>query len=198
MYDQPAPFPHAEPFDIFSEAANPGAADEDVWALARQSYVETGCSSPVVAERHGLNARTVRRRAVEENWPGMRAAFQAGIRRLATDGRVDDAATLFVQDVQAVESADLLIDPDGDDLVRAAARLAGEAMHRRAPQESLIWLRVAREAERAAPRIAQARRGGPLEERFRMEFYRGLSRTLGEPEAETAVEPEAEAVAPAE
>ncbi len=35
-------------------------ADTSVWAAARASYLR-GFSSPVVAERHGLNERTVRR-----------------------------------------------------------------------------------------------------------------------------------------
>jgi hypothetical protein len=155
-------------------------ADESVWTAARRSYVEAGCSSPVVAECHGLNARTVRRRAAEEDWPAERAAFQAAVRRAQVQGGVDDPAQAFIRDMDAVETADLLIDPDGDALVRAAARLAGEAMHRRAPQESLLWMRVAREAERASARIAQARRGPAPEERFRLEYYRGLAHHLAE------------------
>ncbi len=54
----PEPSPHTQAPPSHEGSNLP--ADEPVWAAARQSYL-SGFSSPVAAERHGLNARTVRR-----------------------------------------------------------------------------------------------------------------------------------------
>ncbi len=175
-----------------SAAASNLPADASVWAAARRSYVEDGCSCPVVAERHGLHVRTVSRRAVAEDWRSLRAARLAVGREAEREAEADDPATGFVDELRAVEMGELLINPTGDALVRAAARMAGEAAAAGRPSETLAWLRAVREAERVADRVDRAFRGSPADS-FRKIYFRSLHDDVLARLGSAAAEPAGEA-----
>ena len=84
--------------------------DENVWAAARRSYLD-GCSTPVIAERHGLNERAVRRRAAEEGWAEMRRRLRATPEGLAAELRMRKAAPFAGEPASA--EAELERDPGG-------------------------------------------------------------------------------------
>ena len=157
-------------------------ADASVWAAAQRSYVEDGLSCPVVAERHGLQKRTVQHHAATEGWPALRAAHVASdVRRRREAHRadeLDDPAAQLVQDLRADRLADLLVHVSGDALVREAARLAAEAAADRRPQEALLWLRAVREAERVGACIDRALAGRDPADAFRTVYLQGAAASV--------------------
>jgi len=118
------------------------AAPEEVWAQAREDYLD-GLSAPQVCRRHGLNLATLRSRAAREGW---RRVDQPWIppQREALDP-LDEGADLeaeFGGDVNAIEPRLLA--------ALAETRMA-RAVLRGQAAEALRWRRVrdAMQAEQA-------------------------------------------------
>ena len=184
------PFPDPPP------AKPPAPASEQVWAAARRSYVQGGCSSLVVAKRHGLNERTVRHHAQQEGWSGLRDAFllaRGGASSL--DGAPQDPGGAAVAEANHDEAIGLLIEPTGDAFVLAAAKRAGEAILRDAPDETWRWLRAVREARAVSCWIDAARHRQPTTDLLRAAHINGVAEQAEALCAASAGSPEAGAVA---
>lgn len=140
----------------------PPVCIDEAWRRARADY-EAGASGPVAAERHGLNARTLRRRAAAEGWRrppgavfGMLMALQPdapGRLRCAphrdADEQTEDDPRLspFVA-ANSLEIGAMLMLPRPDALARFAFRRAVEAAGAGAPHETTQWLRVVEQLRR--------------------------------------------------
>ncbi|HEX8234164.1 MAG TPA: hypothetical protein VF559_12570 [Caulobacteraceae bacterium] len=146
-------------------------ADEAVWEAARADY-EAGCSAPVVAERHGLGERTVRRRASAEGWrrPARNAAEAGAMAAIfarvgAGLAKPDASATQqcdadphleeMVQD-HTFEIGRLLFEPTPERLSRFAFRRAAECAARGAAAETTAWLRVCNAIDRSEQSLRRA------------------------------------------
>ena len=170
-------------------------ADEPVWAAARQSYLR-GFSTPVVAERHGLNARTVRRRAAKEGWAEMRRRLVAGLeeRRRAgvlagepLSGEEAVARDPELEDFVAAHSfevGELLLKPDADRLSRFAFRRAAEMAAEGRPQEAGVWMRLVAQAGRAADHLERLSRPFSPAEHMRAQYAAQLRDVFMGPDAE--------------
>ncbi|CAN5362993.1 hypothetical protein BH09PSE2_BH09PSE2_09170 [soil metagenome] len=142
----PPPSEHAQAPPTHAHSNVP--ADEGVWAAARASYA-AGCSTPVVAERHGLNERTVRRRAAEEDWAGLRrrvrhpsAGLFAGEPTSAESELERDPELAPFVAAHSFEVGELLMNPKPERLSRFAFRRSAEAAAGGAPAEALGWMRL--------------------------------------------------------
>ena len=149
--------------------------DDNVWAAARRSYLD-GCSTPVIAERHGLNERTVRRRAAQEGWAETRRRGRATPAGLAAEllarkppvfaGEPASAESEVERDpnlepfIQAhsYEVGELLLKPQPDRLSRFAFRRSAEAAAAGAAGEALAWMRLVQAVDRAYDRLDKASR----------------------------------------
>lgn len=178
-----------EPPPSEHEQAPPNAAstnlpaDASVWAAARRSYVQDGCSSEVVAERHGLVARTVRDHAQKEDWRGLRAAHRAAVRRMDEALAPPDPAEALLDERRAAERLRLLVAPTAAGSQAFAAHRMQEALARGGVEEALRWRRLIVEIARDAEVIDRALHGGAdANERARIAYYRHL--LLDEAEAE--------------
>ena len=123
----------------------------EVWEAARRDYA-AGCSSAVIAERYGLNARSVRRKAVLEGWR-QGDSGRGGYAGLGDRLRHDLAETPEFADVERVNQEDmfdLLFMPDVDSLRGFAFRRAAGCAAMDGPAEAAAWLRVARLAGQIA------------------------------------------------
>lgn len=115
------------------------------WAAARADY-EAGCSLRIVAERHGLNIRTVARHAHSEGWspPRMEApeAWAEARARSAYDPHAFSESIAVTHRV-ACDDDMLLLQPDSVGLCRFAFRRAAECAGVSGPTEALAWIRLA-------------------------------------------------------
>lgn len=117
----------------------------ELWEAARCDYA-SGCSSAVIAERYGLNARSVRRKAALEGWRQGDPA-RDGYARLHDRLRHDLAETPEFADIEEVNQQDmfdLLFLPDVASLCGFAFRRAASCAAMDGPAEAAAWLRVAR------------------------------------------------------
>ncbi len=115
------------------------------WAAARADY-EAGCSMRIVAERHGLNIRTVSRHARVEGWRSPRIEA-AEAWAMANDRSAYDPEA-FSESIAVGHIADrddelLLLRPDSVGLCRLAFRRAAECAAVSGPTEALAWIRLA-------------------------------------------------------
>lgn len=164
-------------------------ADEAVWEAARADY-EAGSSAPVVAERHGLGERTVRRRASAEGWrrPVRSGAGPDGLAQLYArvaaglarpDVSADDECELdpdldaMVQD-HAFEVGRLLLEPTPERLSRFAFRRAAECAARGAAAETAAWLRVCNAIDRSEKSLERTARPVNLGDYMRAHLCREL------------------------
>ena len=133
-------------------------ADEPVWASARRLYkgrpvVHRGGGAPQPARAH--RAAPCRQRGLAH--PACPTRRRR--REVAWADAVDDHGAAFVETMLVDRLAALLVHPSGEALVREAAHLAAEAVAERRLQETLLWLRAVREAERVSGRIDWAPAG---------------------------------------
>lgn len=144
----------------------------ETWTRARVDYL-AGYSAPVVAERHGLSERTVRRRAAAEGWRRTdRTAIEIDDTPPWNRGCLsrEDAIERFpelaeVEQARSNDAFDLLFDPDPAHLRRFAFRQAAEAAALSRPAEAVVWMRLVQSLERTGETIE--REGRP----FRQQDY---------------------------
>lgn len=120
----------------------------EIWDAARRDYV-AGASTAVIGERYGIDARSVRRRAMIENWR-REDAPTPGFDALRHRMEADLEAFPELAEVKAVTSRDmrnLLLLPDALGLCRYAFRRAAESAAMDGPNEAAAWLRVVRLSE---------------------------------------------------
>lgn len=145
---------HSDP-DTPSAQPSTKDADFDPWPLARRDYL-SGHSAVIVAERYGLSARTIQRRAAAEGWrhadvrPATRirsnwAGPAAAVMR-AMDS-LDDAHAACPQlaEVSALadeQRHDLLFSPDATRFRLHAFRQATEAAATGGVNEATAWMRL--------------------------------------------------------
>ena len=115
------------------------------WAAARADY-EAGCSMRIVAERHGLNIRTVSRHARAEGWRSPR--IEAAEAWAMANSRSAYNPTAFSESIAVGHLVDrddelLLLRPDSIGLCRIAFRRAAECASVSGPTEALAWIRLA-------------------------------------------------------
>lgn len=122
----------------------------ETWAAARADY-EAGAALRIVAERHGLNIRTLARHARDENWqaPEVPApeAWSRARRRLDYDPTAFNEALAFNYAQDRDEEA-LLLHPDSQGLCRFAFRRAAECASVSGPTEAMAWIRLAQATAR--------------------------------------------------
>lgn len=126
----------------------------EVWEAARQDYV-AGVSTAVIGERYGIDARSVRRRAVRENWRRQDAPAP-GFEALRYRMEADHEAFPDLAEVDAITSQDLrdlLLLPDAVGLSRYAFRKAAESAALNGPAAAAAWLRVVRLAQTVGEKV---------------------------------------------
>lgn len=126
-----------------------------VWAAARADY-EDGASLRIVAERHGLNIRTVTRHASAENWrapstPATDIYAHGRAKRTYNPEAAEEA--LVVDYVADRDDEALLIRPDSMGLCRFAFRRAAECAAVSGPTEALAWIRLAQNTARLRAQV---------------------------------------------
>ena len=115
------------------------------WAAARADY-EAGCSIRVVAERRGLNIRTVSRHARAEGWRAPRVEAAEAWAMANDRSQYDPDAvseSLAVGHIADRDDELLLLRPDSVGLCRLAFRRAAECAAVSGPTEALAWIRLA-------------------------------------------------------
>lgn len=126
--------------DVFPKSAAPRVhASDDAWAEMRHAY-ERGSTTGVLAERHGVAARTIRKRAAEEGWA--RPAGAGRLRPTPDEILADHPLLEVFVNARSAEVEELLMRPEAGVLSRYAFHRAAEAAALGAPSETLAWLRV--------------------------------------------------------
>jgi len=117
----------------------------ETWAAARAAY-EAGASIRIVAERHGLNIRTVSRHARTEGWVAPRIpAAEAWAEARSARAYNPEAFTerVAIEHVLQGDDETLLLRPDSLGLCGYAFRRAAECASVSGPTEALAWIRLA-------------------------------------------------------
>lgn len=148
-----------------SKNPTPASPSSELWARAREDYL-SGLSAPVVAERHGLSLRTLRRRAAMEGWRrtdrtdveiGDTPPWNAGC--LTREEAIERFPELAEVDrARSDDVFDLLFDPDQAHLRLFAFRQAAEAAALSRPAEAVVWMRLFQSLDRASDTIDRDRR----------------------------------------
>jgi hypothetical protein len=121
-----------------------------IWAAARADY-EAGASLRIVAERHGLNIRTVSRHARAEGWKPPRVEASEAFREARARRQFDPTTLRQMAAVIHVADTDdeaLLLRPDSVGLCRFAFRRAAECAAVSGPTEAMAWIRLAEATSR--------------------------------------------------
>ena len=115
------------------------------WAAARADY-EAGASLRIVAERHGLNIRTLSRHARAERWVAPTIGAAEAYREFRARRQFDPKAARQMVTMNHVADTDdeaLLLRPDSVGLCRFAFRRAAECAAVSGPTEAMAWIRLA-------------------------------------------------------
>lgn len=132
----------------------PTHRSSETWEAIRRDYV-AGASTPVLGERYGLTARSIRRKAALDRWrrdDEPTSAFEALRHRMESDLELHPG----LADVSHVANEDLhslLLLPNANGLCRFAFRRAAECAALDGPNEAAAWLRVVRLADAVRARI---------------------------------------------
>lgn len=148
MTQNPSPEPDPQPHP----------APLDVWALARRDYL-AGEPASAVAERYGLNERTLHRRAARDGWRRsdteprqalpewrhrMKAQYQAAL---------EDPSLELVREAHRSGQLDLLAAPDSTTMRLFAFRQAAECAAMGHPAQAVVWMRLVQQVERCGERL---------------------------------------------
>lgn len=155
----------------------------DVWAAVRVDYL-AGVSAPVLAERYSVSERSVRRRAAAEGWRREDAGAVALDPPPSSSFHLREKADILeqnpeLQEVTAAREADeffLLFNPEPMHLRRFAFRRAAEAAAADAPQQAVVWMRLAQLVDRCGDRISREGRHFSDLEMLRAAYLRRLDR----------------------
>jgi len=153
----------------------------DVWTAVRADYL-AGVSAPVLAERYTVSERSVRRRAAAEGW--RREDAGAGALDPSWSAHLREKADILEQnpelhEVTAAREADeffLLFNPEPMHLRRFAFCRAAEAAAADAPQQAVVWMRLARLVDHCGDRISEEARHFSDLEMLRAAYLRRLDR----------------------
>jgi hypothetical protein len=163
----------------------------EVWAAVRADYL-AGISAPVVAERYGVSERSVRRRAAAEGWR------REDLETVALDSpppwsfRPHEKAEVLdqnpeLQEVTAARESEqffLLFNPEPGNLRQFAFRRAAEAAATDAPQQAVVWMRLAQLVDRCGDRIAREARHFSDLDMLRAAYLRRLDEDVAREGAE--------------
>ena len=184
-------------------AAHARLADS-AWAVVRQEY-ESGQPPSILAERHGLGERTIRRRAAVEGWTRRVVRPFGTAAGAEAEGRDDWVEHYARQRREAVD--DLLLIPSPEGLLHLAFGRAIEAATAGRPTEATAWMRLVDQIRRNHAAIDQVddmyhqsdlRRAAWAERAWGLPGSRCRCTYADEEEEEDfAPEPEAEGAAPA-
>lgn len=163
----------------------------EIWAAARADYV-SGISAPVVAERYGLSERNLRRRASAEGWRREDMEPIVMDPPPAWDRPPRDRDDILAENPEleevtaAGENArfSLLFSPEPHDLRRFAFRRAAEAAAMDAPQQAVVWMRLAQLADRCGDRIDRDARIFKDVDMLRAAYLRRLDQDIAPDRAE--------------
>ena len=141
----------------------------ETWAIARREYL-AGASAAVVAERHGLSLRSLRRRAAVEGWrrsdpPDARtpdagpsdarlSSAEIALMGLPRSERAAIEKTPELEHVRTAEDAEalaLMFNADAGSFRRFAFRRSTEAAIMGGPTEALAWARLVHVLTRIGP-----------------------------------------------
>jgi hypothetical protein len=112
--------------------------DDPGWDQIHQAY-EAGEPPSILAERHGVSERTIRRRAAAEGW----ARRAPGVFGLSPGGPLGELTALdFFVKTRREETDELLLAPSPEGLLNFAFRRATEAAALGRPAEAGGWLRL--------------------------------------------------------
>lgn len=139
----------------------------ETWAQARRDYL-AGDPAPLVAERHGLSERTLRRRAALEGWRRADAVPDlTGLdepphwgRPLASRSEEIERTPQLAEVTAAADSEQflLLFDPDPAKLRRFAFRKSVDAAATGTPHQAVAWMRLVQLVDRCGDRIKRESR----------------------------------------
>lgn len=171
----------------------------ETWALARADFL-SGLSAAVVAERHGMSERQVRRRAAQEGW--RRSDFEPmGLAPppvwmkpppTAAEESANDDALEEVDEAEAAARFGLLFEPQPRTLRRYAFRRASESAAMDRPQVAVSWMRLVQLIDRCGERIDQEAHPYREADYVRAAYLRRVNEQFGEeddPEAGPAATP---------
>jgi hypothetical protein len=125
-------------------------ADEETWARVREEYGQ-GMSPRLLAERHGLGERNIRRRAATERWPRRGGGPPV-------DYSDPEEALQTFDEARRVEVNELLLHPTRNTLSKFAFRRATEAAAFGRPTEAAHWLRLVDQLRRNELAVDRAER----------------------------------------
>lgn len=155
------------------EAETPPASSprERLWLDIRDGYL-AGCSAPVLAERHGVPVRTIRRRAAIEGW---RRADQAQDAVPPTwpdrEGEIEETPELVeAEAMRTAETFALLFAPTAEEMRGIAFRRSAEAAAMDRPAEAVVWMRLVQQLDRVGDRVDAERRAFTNTDRLRAAF----------------------------
>jgi len=118
----------------------------------------SGISAPVVAKRHGLSLRSMRRRALAEGWRRSDAAAETPAAWSRAEA-VDEFPELGAIDLaRSNDRFYLMFAPDPRELRRYAFAQAAEAAVMAHPAEAVVWMRLVNQLDRSGDRIARESR----------------------------------------
>jgi transposase-like protein len=160
----------------------------ETWACARADFL-SGLSAAIVAERHGMSERQVRRRAAMEGWrrsdfepmklgpppPWLRPPLTRA-EAIEKDGALEE-----VDEAEATARFGLLFDPEPRTLRRFAFRRASESAALDRPQQAVAWMRLAQLVDRCGDRIDQEAHPFRDIDQVRAAYLRRLNEEFAEP-----------------
>ncbi|HEY0052931.1 MAG TPA: hypothetical protein VGB49_05915, partial [Caulobacteraceae bacterium] len=148
------------------------APDPD-WAAAREDYL-AGIPAPMVAERHGLSQRTIRRRAAREGW--RREDMPAGLPPWRAEGQLAGQVAELdaVVEARELDEVALLFDPRVPELRQYAFRRAATAAATDAPQTAVIWMRLVHLLDRTGDRLEREAEPNRDVDNLRAAYLRAL------------------------
>ncbi|WP_396594650.1 hypothetical protein [Brevundimonas sp. R86498] len=159
----------------------------ETWALARADFL-SGLSAAVVAERHGISERQIRRRAAKEGWrrsdfePMGMAPTPAWMKPppTAAEERANDDALEEVDEAEAAARFGLLFEPKPRSLRRYAFRRASESAAMDRPQVAVSWMRLVQLIDRCGERIDEEAHPYREADYVRAAYLRRLNEQYGE------------------
>jgi len=163
----------------------PNRPTAETWAAARADFL-SGLSAAIVAERHGMSERQVRRRAAIEGWrrsdfePTKQEPLIPGLRSLLSHKEVTDQddALEQVDQVEATARFALFFGPEPRALRRFAFRRASECAALDRPQQAVAWMRLIQTVDRCGDRIDREAKPFHEADYVRAAYLRRLDETI--------------------